>query len=349
MRALYLTIALAVVCADSIVDPEVQSLLDKDGAADVLVRVATARSPNLSFDGAIPHRERRVRVHAALSQAARESQSDLLSTARAMAVDCTGYWIASVVTCRGAGASFVHRLASLGAIRVRRLRGVRRITGSPPAPGATPSGDLPADAGWNTRLVKAPEAWNSTRGEGVVIAIIDGGVKYDHPALVKGYRGTMKKHDGVDDDDDDVPAPAPAPSPGLFRRRRSAPSPPPSSDDDGGGGGGVSFNHDYSWYDPVYNRKSPDGSDTDGHGTHVTGIAAGGEGVGAAPGAKWIHAKACNFAGYCSDDWALQTAQVSPLPLHLTRAKHALSLTLPSPPLPPAVFVLMAFASIISG
>ena len=297
MRAFYFTTFLAIVCAKSIVDPEVQALLDKDGAADILVRV-TARSPDLSFDGTISHRERRVRVHAMLSQVAHESQHRLLATAHTMGVECKGYWIASVVTCRQANASFVRKLDSLGATRVRRLRGVRRVTGIPHTPDATQSDDLPADAGWNTRLVKAPEAWNSTRGEGVVIAIIDGGVKYDHPALVNGYRGTIKTGRGVDDDD--APAPAPAPSPGLFRRRRTAPSPTPSSD----------FDHDYSWYDPVYNSKSPSGSDTDGHGTHVTGIAAGGEGVGAAPGAKWIHAKACNYAGFCSDDWALQTAQV---------------------------------------
>ena len=61
MRAFYFTTFLTIVCAKSIVDPEVQALLDKDGTADILVRV-TARSPDLSFDGTISHRERRVRL-----------------------------------------------------------------------------------------------------------------------------------------------------------------------------------------------------------------------------------------------------------------------------------------------
>jgi hypothetical protein len=42
---------------------------------------------------------------------------------------------------------------------------------------------------WNLEVVNAPEAWNLTQGEGVVVGVIDGGVRYTHEALVGGYRG----------------------------------------------------------------------------------------------------------------------------------------------------------------
>lgn len=44
---------------------------------------------------------------------------------------------------------------------------------------------------WNIEAVRAPEAWSDfgTRGEGVVVATIDTGAEFDHPALVGQYRG----------------------------------------------------------------------------------------------------------------------------------------------------------------
>src|SRR5207249_2741794 len=54
-------------------------------------------------------------------------------------------------------------------------------------------------------------------------------------------------------------------------------------------GGGV-FDHNYNWWPAVGNSLVP--VDTDGHGTHTTGIAVGDDGasnqVGVAPGAEWI-------------------------------------------------------------
>ena len=46
---------------------------------------------------------------------------------------------------------------------------------------------------WNLKRVGADQAWNDfgVRGEGIVVANIDTGVKFDHPALVHSYRGTL--------------------------------------------------------------------------------------------------------------------------------------------------------------
>ncbi|MFE5912690.1 S8 family serine peptidase [Streptomyces wedmorensis] len=44
---------------------------------------------------------------------------------------------------------------------------------------------------WGVKDVKADQVWSQydDRGEGIVIANIDSGVQYDHPALVRNYRG----------------------------------------------------------------------------------------------------------------------------------------------------------------
>ncbi len=43
----------------------------------------------------------------------------------------------------------------------------------------------------NLVWIKAPEAWESATGEGVVVANIDSGVRYTHEALVNQYRGNL--------------------------------------------------------------------------------------------------------------------------------------------------------------
>lgn len=45
-------------------------------------------------------------------------------------------------------------------------------------------------------------------------------------------------------------------------------------------------NHNYTWYDPWFGSPTP--KDFNGHGTHTTGTIAGQNGIGVAPGAKWI-------------------------------------------------------------
>lgn len=57
----------------------------------------------------------------------------------------------------------------------------------------TPSTDGPEALGWNITKVKASAVWTdfADTGEGIVIAGIDTGIEYDHPALVNQYRGNL--------------------------------------------------------------------------------------------------------------------------------------------------------------
>jgi uncharacterized repeat protein (TIGR01451 family) len=113
---------------------------------------------------------------------------------------------------------------------------------------------------WNVERIRAPLVWNALGfdGTGVVVANVDSGVDWLHPALQLRYRG-YDPHGGA-------------------------------------------HQHVGNWFDatgggalyPV---------DTNGHGTHTMGTAVGGEGVGVAPGARWIAARAFDSSGIGYDSW----------------------------------------------
>ncbi|RBQ17893.1 peptidase [Spongiactinospora rosea] len=66
--------------------------------------------------------------------------------------------------------------------------------------------------------------------------------------------------------------------------------------------------HAYNWYDASGTCPSAAPCDEYGHGTHVTGTIAGANGIGVAPGARWIAVKGC-VNGRCSDEMLLAAAQ----------------------------------------
>ncbi|TMW55240.1 hypothetical protein Poli38472_013131 [Pythium oligandrum] len=113
----------------------------------------------------------------------------------------------------------------------------------------------------NIRLLHAPELWKKgVEGEGVTIASIDSGVRYTHDALYQTFRGRVSK--------------------AMASERR------------------VTF--DYSFWFPSgtdVNKETPDTADEVGHGTHTVGTAVGQLGIGVAPKATWIAARAFDLHG----------------------------------------------------
>jgi len=101
-------------------------------------------------------------------------------------------------------------------------------------------------------MMKCPEAWNVTMGDGIVVGIIDTGVHAQHEALAASYAG--------------------------------------------------------AWRDPAHNRPDPD--DRQSHGTHCIGSTLGTtNGIGCAPGAKWIACRGLSDAGSGSEANLLDCAQ----------------------------------------
>ncbi|CAL8125423.1 unnamed protein product [Orchesella dallaii] len=68
------------------------------------------------------------------------------------------------------------------------------------------------------------------------------------------------------------------------------------------------FRADHGWYDPANKTATP--NDQNGHGTHTMGTIAGGgeQGIGVAPGAKWIACKGCASSG-CDGESLLSCGQ----------------------------------------
>jgi uncharacterized repeat protein (TIGR01451 family) len=66
--------------------------------------------------------------------------------------------------------------------------------------------------------------------------------------------------------------------------------------------GGGSYNHSENWFDAT-NPTNTLPIDPLGHGTHVAGTAVGQNGIGVAPGARWIAAKIANEYGFIYDSY----------------------------------------------
>ncbi|MEG4491065.1 S8 family serine peptidase [Microcoleus sp. D3_18_C4] len=127
---------------------------------------------------------------------------------------------------------------------------------------------------WGRDLIKAPEVWaQGLTGDGIVVAVIDSGVDYNHPDLIGNIWSNVGET-GVD---------------AIGRNKASN-----GVDDDNNG-----FVDDFRGWDFVNNDNDP--MDDNNHGTHISGlVAAKKDGVGitgTAPTAKIMPLKILDRAG----------------------------------------------------
>ena len=127
------------------------------------------------------------RVYETKQAHAEKTQRGLRSLLRNRHADFTPYWIANVIEVTG-DLKLVTELAGRAEVaRITAIGGTKLVEPVRTAGASADNPQLP----WNLTSLGADKVWKEygSRGEGIVVGSIDSGVQYDHPALVRQYRG----------------------------------------------------------------------------------------------------------------------------------------------------------------
>ncbi|WP_191841428.1 S8 family serine peptidase [Catellatospora chokoriensis] len=168
------------------VDEQVNQALARSGRATVMVLMRD-RADLSAAAGIAQHAERAGYVFRQLGLTASRSQQPLADYLRGHDARFEQFWLTNAVIVSDADAPLVQALAARSDIARIRESGTVKLQQAQPAPRAAAVGGVE----WGVDRIRAPEVWSQfgTRGEGIVVANIDTGVQFDHPALVEHYRG----------------------------------------------------------------------------------------------------------------------------------------------------------------
>lgn len=176
------------------VDLLILDQLREEGRADLFVKMASEAS--LADAHYLADRTSRVQfVKDTLAAHAADSQAEVLALLAAEGVPAKSFWLNNSIFVSGASFGLVTALANRA--DVAYLRGNRKVSLIEPVETA-PAADAGVDAiEWNISKINAPAVWaTGNKGEGIVVANIDTGVRYTHNALKAQYRGTASEsHD----------------------------------------------------------------------------------------------------------------------------------------------------------
>ena len=242
------------------VDYRIAENLASEGRSDVIVRFG--ESPDLSAADLLPTKAEKARfVYETLQRNARR-HAPMLARLTQEGLDVRHLWAANAVYVAGATAEEIARIraetgvAELHAVPSWSIDDLERDPIRPTSGNEIHArAELPT---WGLRFLNVPEVWAlGIRGDGAVVGGADTGYDWDHPALIRSYRGNTLA--GVQHD---------------YNWFDGVTQPFPGSNDANPCGFSV-------------DEPCDDGS----HGTHTMGTmvgAAPGEQIGVAPEASWI-------------------------------------------------------------
>jgi subtilisin family serine protease len=122
-----------------------------------------------------------------LKEVATRTQRPILDFLTSANAQVTPFWIVNTIKVTTTDERLIQLLAAMPDVAAIKADQTWQIP--EPQPGAQEPTIQAIE--WNVALISAPEVWNQlgVRGEGIVVANIDSGVQFDHPALVTQYRG----------------------------------------------------------------------------------------------------------------------------------------------------------------
>ncbi|WP_157975182.1 S8 family serine peptidase [Glycomyces dulcitolivorans] len=181
------TSALAQTDTDALIEEkaaaDLLALIENEGEAELWVRFEGAPdfSPALAAD---TKTEKGSEAVAAAKEFAEASQKDVIDLLEQSGVEYESYWGSNTIRAVG-GKDLVADLV--------QIDNVDALIQSPEyelIEPVTDSGFGTTATEWGVDAINAPDVWDlGYDGTGVVVASIDTGVDYDHPALVNQYRG----------------------------------------------------------------------------------------------------------------------------------------------------------------
>ena len=175
-------------------DPQlVDSLAAPDQRADFVVYLRDQADLGAAY--AIRDWDARGRyVYETLRAQAKQTQAKMLTELEARGLVARPLWIVNALAVRGTLAD-AQALAGRNEVALVRANHIHALPTVQPSAAATDdlcSPDAPSNTTcWNVRKIGVDRVWRDfgATGRGIVVANIDTGVRFDHPALLAQYRG----------------------------------------------------------------------------------------------------------------------------------------------------------------
>jgi hypothetical protein len=171
------------------VDPQLRAELADGGETEFIAFLAD--QADLSAAYAIADwRARGEYVYRTLRDHAEATQGELRAALDASGASYTPLWIVNALAVRGDAADLaaLASRAEVAQLRASRTAALELAPAQSTGGSCNPAAD---NSCWNIARVGANRVWTEfgVRGEGITVANIDSGVRFEHPALIGQYRG----------------------------------------------------------------------------------------------------------------------------------------------------------------